>query len=276
MTAGPDAVPDMMDEAIAEKPPLIQRAYSAAYRMWCEAVDLVTPPKCLSCGQSVAQGAALCVPCWHKLNHISAPVCEALGTPFAFDEGEGALSPAAIADPPRFARGRAAVAFDDASRELVHQLKYRDRQEAGLAMARMMAAAGPQLLADCDVIVPVPLHRFRLWKRRFNQASYLALRLAEHSGKPCQSDVLERQKATRSQVGLDAEARQKNVRRAFAVNPDMQHRIGGKRVLLVDDVRTTGATANACAETLLKGGASAVDVLTFALVLEPTRLHIDA
>jgi predicted amidophosphoribosyltransferase len=88
--------------------------------------------------------------------------------------------------------------------------------------------------------------------------------------------VLERQKATRSQVGLDAEARQKNVRRAFAINPDMQHRIGGKRVLLVDDVRTTGATANACAETLLKGGASTVDVLTFALVLEPARLHIDA
>jgi ComF family protein len=266
----------MMDEAIAEKPQLIQHARSAAYRIWRGTVDLITPPKCLSCGQGVAQGAALCVPCWHKLNHISAPVCEALGTPFAFDEGEGALSPAAIADPPRFVRGRAAVAFDEASRDLVHQLKYRDRQEAGLAMARMMAAAAPQILADCDVIVPVPLHRFRLWKRRFNQAAFLALRLVEHSGKPCLTDVLERQKATRSQVGLDAEARQKNVRRAFAINPDMQHRIGGKRVLLIDDVRTTGATANACADMLLKGGASAVDVLTFALVLEPTRLHIDA
>jgi ComF family protein len=143
-------------------------------------------------------------------------------------------------------------------------------------MARMMAAAVPQLLADCDVIVPVPLHRFRLWKRRFNQAAYLALRLAEHSGKPCLTDVLERQKATRSQVGLDAEARQKNVRRAFAINPETQNRIGGKRVLLVDDVRTTGATANACADVLLKAGALEVDVLTFALVLEPARLHIDA
>jgi ComF family protein len=143
-------------------------------------------------------------------------------------------------------------------------------------MARMMAAAAPQLLADCDVIVPVPLHRFRLWKRRFNQAAYLAARLETHSGKPCLTEVLERQKATRSQVGLDAEARQKNVRRAFAINPDRQHCIGGKRVLLVDDVRTTGATANACADILLKAGAGAVDVLTFALVLEPTRLHIDA
>jgi ComF family protein len=143
-------------------------------------------------------------------------------------------------------------------------------------MARMMAAAAPQLLADCEIIVPVPLHRFRLWKRRFNQAAYLALRLVEHSGKPCLTDLLERQRATRSQVGLDAEARQKNVRRAFAINPETQHRIGGKRVLLIDDVRTTGATANACADMLLKAGASAVDVLTFALVLEPARLHIDA
>lgn len=203
-------------------------------------------------------------------------MCEALGTPFAFDEGEGALSPAAIAEPPRFARGRAAVAFDDASRDLVHQLKYRDRQEAGLAMARMMAVAAQHLLADCDVIVPVPLHRLRLWQRRFNQAAYLALRLAEQSGKPCLTNVLERQRATPSQVGLDAAARQKNVRRAFAVNADGQYGIGGRRVLLVDDVRTTGATANACAETLLKGGAAAVDVVTFALVLEPARLHIDA
>lgn len=265
-----------MEEAIAEKTPVIQRARLAAYYLWRGAVDLVTPPKCLSCGQGVVEGAALCVPCWHKLHHISAPVCEALGTPFAFDEGEGALSPAAIADPPRFARGRAAVAFDEASRDLVHQLKYRDRQEAGVAMARMMAAAAPQLLAECEVIVPVPLHRFRLWKRRFNQAAFLAQKLAVHSGRPCLTDVLERQKATRSQVGLDAEARQKNVRRAFAINPDVQHRIGGKRVLLIDDVRTTGATANACADTLLKGGASAVDVLTFALVLEPARLHTDA
>lgn len=244
--------------------------------LWDGAVDVVTPPKCLSCGQGISRGAALCVPCWSRLRHISPPVCEALGTPFAFDEGEGALSPAAIAEPPRFARGRAAVAFDEAARDLVHQLKYRDRQEAGLAMARMMAAAAAQLLADCDVIVPVPLHRLRLWQRRFNQAAYLALKLAEQSGKPCLTDVLERQRATRSQVGLDAAARQKNVRRAFAVNADTRHDIGGRRVLLVDDVRTTGATANACAETLLKGGASAVDVLTFALVLEPARLHIDA
>jgi ComF family protein len=162
------------------------------------------------------------------------------------------------------------------SRELVHQLKYKDRQEAGLAMARMMAAAAPQPVQDCDVIVPVPLHRLRLWKRRFNQAAYLAVEIARLAGKPCATDVLERQMATRSQVGLDADARKKNVRRAFAADPEAQYLISGKRVLLVDDVRTTGATANACVEVLLKAGAEAVDVLTFALVLEPARLHIDA
>ena len=265
-----------MEEAIAEKPPLLQRAALKMSRLWRAGIDLVTPPRCLTCSANVTEGAALCVPCWQKLAHISPPVCDALGTPFAYDEGEGALSPAAIADPPVWSRGRAAVAFDDASRELVHQLKYGDRQEAGLLMARMMAAAGRELLAECELIIPVPLHRFRLWQRRFNQAAFLALRLSEASGKPCFTDVLLRTQPTRSQVGLDAEARRKNVRRAFLIDTDGRSRIDGKRVLLVDDVRTTGATAAACAETLLKAGASAVDVLSFALVLEPARLHIDA
>jgi ComF family protein len=260
---------DMTDEPIAEKPPLLQRAQAGLSHLWDGAVDLVTPPKCLICGAGATQGAALCVTCWLKLRHLSPPVCEALGTPFAFDEGEGALSPS-------WERGRAAVAFDEVSRELVHQLKYQDRQEAGLAMARMMSAAAPQLVRACDVIVPVSLHRLKLWKRRFNQAAYLALEIARLAGKPCATGVVERQMATRSQVGLDAEARKKNVRRAFAVNAEVQPAISGKRVLLVDDVRTTGATANACAEVLLKAGAGAVDVLTFALVLEPARLHIDA
>lgn len=276
MAAEPGSVTVIVDEALAEKPCLLQRIRVTMMPIWGAVVDVVTPPKCLSCGADVPQGAALCAPCWQKLQHISPPVCEALGTPFAFDEGEGALSPAAIADPPLWARGRAAVAFEATSRELVHQLKYLDRQEAGLAMARMMAAAAPTLVAECDVIVPVPLHRLRLWKRRFNQAAFLAMRIAKTAGKPCLTDVLLRQKPTRSQVGLDAAARQKNVRRAFVTDAEKLRQIDGKRVLLIDDVRTTGATANACAQVLRESGASSVDVLTFALVLEPARYHIDA
>jgi ComF family protein len=267
---------DMADEPIAEKTPVLQRARRAIAGLGHQAIDFITPPKCLLCGTDAAQAAALCASCWPTLNHIAPPFCEALGTPFAFDEGDGVLSPAAVADPPRFTRGRAAVAFDHVSRDLVHALKYGDRQEAGLAMARMMASAAPQLLQDCDITVPVPLHRFRLWQRRFNQAAYLAVRLEQLTRKPCVSDALQRHVATRSQVGLDAPARRRNVRRAFSVAAEAQDKISGRRVLLIDDVRTTGATANACAEALLAAGAQNVDVLTFALVLEPAQLHIDA
>jgi ComF family protein len=210
------------------------------------------------------------------LQFVDEPVCDVLGLPFPYDEGEGAVSPAAIADPPRWDKARAAILFDDASKQLVHLLKYRDQHEAALLMARMMLAAGRNVLPQVDVVVPVPLHPRRLWQRRFNQAALLARPIAVEIEKPLLLDVLERVEVTTSQVGLDATARQRNVRKAFALAPDRQAAVDGKTVLLVDDVRTTGATANACAETLKKAGAAHVFVLSFALVLEPRRLHIDA
>jgi ComF family protein len=139
----------------------------------------------------------------------------------------------------------------------------------------MMTGAGKSLIAEADVIVPVPLHRKRLWQRRFNQAAFLAQRLAAASGKPWLHDVLLRVEATTSQVGLDASERRRNVRKAFDIALEKRPAVNGKTVLLVDDVRTTGATANACAAMLKKAGAVRVLLLTFALVLEPTRLHID-
>lgn len=266
----------MVDEPIAEKEEILKQATSLGAVGWAKLVDFLTPPLCLSCQVPVTSGASLCLTCWQKLQFLDDPVCDVLGTPFAYDEGEGAVSPAAIADPPSWDKARAVVAFDDASAHLVHMLKYNDRQEAGLAMARMMMGAGRKLLPETDVILPVPLHRKRLWQRRFNQAAFLSQKLAEASGKPWLHDVLLRIEATLSQVGLDAASRHKNVRHAFEVPPEKRPLIEGKSVLLVDDVRTTGATANACAETLKKAGAAQVNVLSFALVLEPARLHIGA
>jgi ComF family protein len=264
----------MTEEPIAEKVDGFQRLRDAGHGLWRQLVDVVTPPLCLACQIPVTSGAALCLDCWQKLQFIDDPVCAVLGIPFAYDEGEGAVSPAAIADPPQWDKARGAVAFDEASGHLVHLLKYQDNAEAGLAIARMMAAAGRQLLAEADVIVPVPLHRRRLWQRRFNQAAFLAQRLSEGSGRPWVHDVLLRVEATTSQVGLDASARRKNVRRAFNVALEKRPWIDGKSVLLIDDVRTTGATANACAAALKKAGAAQVHLLSFALVLEPSRLHI--
>jgi ComF family protein len=266
----------MVEEAIAQKPRLLQRLQVYSLRAWRGFVDLVTPPLCLSCQTPVTAGSALCLDCWQKLNFIDEPVCDMLGTPFAYDEGAGAVSPAAIADPPPWDKARAAVVFDKASKHLVHLLKYNDLPEAGLAMARMMAGAGRNLLEATDVIIPVPLHRRRLWQRRFNQAAFLARMIARSTAKPIFHNVLLRVEATSAQVGLDAAERRMNVRDAFAVALDQRPAIDGKTVLLIDDVRTTGATASACARALRKAGAAQIFVLSFALVLEPSRLHIEA
>jgi ComF family protein len=236
--------------------------------------NFIVPPHCLLCRRPSQAPASLCAECWGRLRFIDDPCCPRLGIPFPYDSGPGQVSAAALADPPPWSRARAAIAYDDASREIVHALKYRDRHEAGILMSRLMAGAGSQLIADAELVVPVPLHRWRLWQRRFNQAAILARRLCADSPKRFQPLALMRARPTRPQVGLDHEARQKNVRGAFLVPDERTAMIAGRRVLLIDDVMTTGATARACTAALLRAGASDVDVLTFALVLEPRRLHI--
>ena len=243
-------------------------------RAWRGFVDLVTPSQCLGCWVMVGEPASLCVACWVKMQHLDEPVCDMLGTPFAYDQGPGTLSATALANPTEWDRARAAVLFDEASRGLVHALKYEDRQEAGVLMARMMARAGRRLLEEADILIPVPLYRWRLWQRRFNQSAFLAQEIARLSATPWRADVLYRRRRTKSQVGLDHAARRKNVKGAFVVAPKQVAHVAGKTVLLVDDVRTTGATAEACVEALRAGGAAKVQLLSFALVDGPAKLHI--
>ena len=238
-------------------------------------IDIIVPPKCLSCRVPVTQGSSLCIACWQNLQFLEHPVCDVMGTPFAYDQGEGALSAVALADPPPWDKARAAIVFDQNSKHLIHTLKYKDHHEAALMMVRMMARVGRELLAEADFIVPVPLHSTRLWKRRFNQAALLAKPLAKLAVKKYTPDLLVRKIATRQQVGLDQKARQKNVKKAFQVPESKLIELKGRNILLVDDVRTTGATVAACAEALKKAGAAQVNVLSFALVLEPHRFHID-
>mgnify|MGYP006269418207 CR=1 FL=1 len=246
----------------------------AAYFLWRGAIDTIVPPRCLGCGEEATVPSSLCVTCWNGLHHIDEPACNSLGLPLAYDQGEDAVSPAALASPPSWDRARAAVVYDEASRRLVHLLKFQDTQEAGLLMARMMARAGRRLLAEADALVPIPLHPFRLWTRRFNQASYLAERLSRASGREFLPLALKRRRMTRPQVGLDASARRRNVDGAFSVDPSWQPAIDGRRILLIDDVRTTGATATACVKALRGAGASQVDLLTFALVINPIQPDI--
>jgi ComF family protein len=229
--------------------------------------DVALPPRCLACGRILASHGALCRSCWSKLRLIEAPYCAQLGIPFAYDLGEGALSAEAIADPPPFERCRAVAAFDDISRRLVHGLKYRDQLELAGWMAAWMARAGAKLLADADIVVPVPLHRRRLWWRRFNQSAALAKHLAKLGKKPFAPSVLTRIRATAQQVGLSAEERDRNVRGAFRVPPGEKIAVAGRHVLFVDDVYTTGATAKAVTRALLRASAAAVDVIVFARVV---------
>jgi ComF family protein len=231
------------------------------------AVGLVYPPSCIACQGATAEAQALCATCWGGIGFIERPYCERLGTPFEVDLGAGLVSPAAIADPPVFARARAVCRFDGTARELVHRLKYGDRTELALTLGRMMAQAGRELLTEANLIVPVPLHRTRLWSRRFNQAAALAQVLASRSGVPLGPTALTRVKRTKQQVGLTRPQRADNLQGAFKVLPAMKPQIEGRRILLVDDVLTTGATANAAARALLRAGARQVDMLTFARVV---------
>jgi ComF family protein len=229
--------------------------------------DLVLPAQCLACGRRVGAHSSLCPACWSKLRQIERPYCEKLGTPFAYDLGEGAMSAEAIADPPPFDRCRAVAVFDDVSRRLVHGLKYRDRLDLSGSMAKWMVRAGAELVADAEMVIPVPLHRWRLWSRRFNQSASLACVVAQAAGKPFAAGVLRRVRPTRQQVGLSAAERDRNVRGVFKVQENHRFMIEGRSLLLVDDVYTTGATVKAAARALLRGGAKSVDVLVFARVV---------
>ena len=258
----------MSEPLDAEPVRLNLRLRRRARAAWGSALGLLYPPTCIACQAATGEPHALCAACWADIRFIERPFCERLGTPFAVDRGIPLLSPAAIAAPPVFQRARAVARYDGITRSLVHRLKYGDRLELARALGVMMVRAGAELLADADVVVPVPLHRWRLWRRRFNQAMALASVISRTSRVACDPFALARVKSTQPQVGLTKSQRAENLQGAFRVPTEARPRLRGKRVLVVDDVLTTGATANAAARALLRGGARAVDVLAFARVVE--------
>jgi len=263
----------MMPSAGIALPAQFKRAADAIGSVLRAALDVALPQLCPACREPV-DGRGLCPVCWSKLSFITRPYCERLGIPFVYDPGPGILSMEAIADPPAYHRARAAVRFDDISRALVHALKYGDRLDLAPMMGNWMNQAGRELLAGADALVPVPLHWRRLWARRFNQSAMLAGAIAAGSGVPVVSGALKRVKPTPQQVGLSRSERAANVQGAFRVLPEDRGAVAGRRLVLVDDVLTSGATVNGCARALLRAGAANVDVLIFARVAEAARTSI--
>jgi ComF family protein len=237
------------------------------------ALDVALPALCVACRDPV-DGEGVCANCWAKMSFIAPPFCPRLGIPFVYDPGPDMLSMEAIANPPAYARARAAVRYDDVARTLVHALKYQDRTDLAPAMGRWMARAGHELLDDADVLIPVPLHWRRGWRRRYNQSGVLARVIEAQSGVKVVAEALRRIRPTEQQIGLSRPARASNVQGAFKVAPDRQAEIAGRRVVLIDDVLTSGATVDACARALLRAKAAAVDVLVFARVVDGPRTPI--
>lgn len=228
---------------------------------------MLFPPVCAGCRRHVSLPGVLCGDCWPKLRLLERPWCPVMGTPFTHEMGEGFLSAEAIADPPPFERARAAAAYSGVARQMVQALKYSDRTDLAPWMANWMARAGAELLEEADVIVPVPLHWRRFFRRKFNQSAELGRALAIRSELRFLPQAVQRVKMTRQQVGLERADREENVRAAFQVPQRAEIDIAGRRILVVDDVYTTGATVRAVAKALKRKGAGAVDVLTFARVL---------
>ncbi|MBN8891152.1 MAG: phosphoribosyltransferase [Rhodospirillales bacterium 70-18] len=235
------------------------------------ALDLLLPPNCVTCDAPVGAPGQFCAACFRQTSFVAEPCCARCGVPFthAGQAGPARICLACLDHPPPWGRARAALAYDEQSRLMVLPFKYADRTDLAAALAPLMARAGAALLREADLLVPVPLHRRRLAARRYNQAALLARALGRLSGVPALPDGLVRSRATQSLAGLSAGERARAVAAAFAVRPRRAAAIAGRRVLLVDDVLTSGATCAACTRALLEGGAAGVDVLVAARVADP-------
>lgn len=235
--------------------------------------DLILPPMAHNSREATA-AAGLTPDAWSRIKFLEAPVCDGCGAAFEFDGGvfAEARCAACIAQPYVFGRARAACVYDDASRGLILRFKHGDQQQFAPLFARWIGRAAADLVEEADAVVPVPLHRFRLLSRRFNQAAEIARPLARTAGRDYLPDALIRTSHTDSQGGKSRRGRRLNVKKAFAVTETGRRRIRGRRILLIDDVLTTGATGEACAHALLEAGARAVDLAVIARVRNAREL----
>lgn len=234
-------------------------------------IDFMLPHRCAGCGEIVESDGGFCAPCWTGLEFLAGSACARCDLPLPSAQGDGALCGGCIADPPPYARVHVPLAYGEATRKLVLRLKYGRRTGTARLMAGLMAgklAAAGEADGGGPLLVPVPLHRWRIWSRGFNQSAELAKVIGQRTGHVLAVDAMVRTRATASMRGLGRKARARSVRGAFAVRPEAKALLAGRTILLIDDVFTTGATVAACSRALLRAGAERVEVVAFARVID--------
>lgn len=233
--------------------------------------NIVLPPRCAYCGKIVADEHSICEECYSKLHFISEPYCKICGTPFESEE-EIALSKHFIcpncASKKHYTRlNRSAVVYDDFSKKALLSFKFHDKISLSKLFAKWLKIAGKDILEQgVDVIIPVPLSYRRLFKRKYNQSAVLAFNLSKLIDIPVLTNVLIKTRHTKPQASLKENLRSKNIKNAYSIKKS--EKIKGKRVLLIDDIMTTGSTLSECAKTLLRAGVKSVDTLTIARTLK--------
>jgi ComF family protein len=238
-------------------------------------LDLLFPSLCMGCRKQVSEAGAFCSACWQNVRFLEGPMCNCCGLVFEIDPGAETLCATCHAQPPAFDKARAVMRYDEHSRGPILALKHADRLDHIPAFGRWLERSGRDLIAESDLVLPVPLHPYRLWRRRYNQSAELARALARNAKKPANFAALQRGRPTPSQGAMpSASARRRNVRGAFKVASGHKSAIADRNILLIDDVLTTGATVDACARTLKRAGAAKVFVLALARVVRPLASDI--
>lgn len=232
-------------------------------------LDLILPPRCFGCGELTQEHHTLCSSCWKNCTFLASPCCSLCGWPFPFETPQQTLCPPCYRLPPPFVQCRSALAYQAGSRHLILKLKQGDGTYLAPGLSKFILRVGQDILQQTDLLIPVPLHWKRLFVRQYNQATLLSNHLTHQTNIPTRTDLIKRHRSTPKQGRQNRKERAANVRGAFTVSPEKKGHIKGKRLTLVDDVFTTGATLTECARTLLNEGAKEVRILTLARVITP-------
>lgn len=244
------------------------KARQAGSRLFRYVLDFALPPRCGGCGSIVDEIDSFCTDCWRKLEFLQGG-CVRCGLPLKGTDAETCA--ACLTRPPRLDRIRAAVGYDEISRSIALRLKYGRKTALARTMSRYMRPLIGDLPANA-LLIPVPLHRRRLWSRGFNQSAIVARELSRRTGVPVALDALKRTRATPPLKGMGMRQRRRTVAGAFQANASAE--IGGRTIILIDDVLTTGSTANACARVLKRAGAERVDLISWARVIRPVQIDV--